>query len=96
MSKTLKLRGAARYSVLKVSKDPVLRNDTIEVDDETAEKLLAERVRDRANTWWPVWEDVTQESASVDAEVLEEASEEEAPKPRRKRRAKRPAADSAA
>ena len=60
----LKLRGAARYTVLSVSKDPVQRNQTIDVDDATAEGLLKQQIKDRANTSWPVWEDVTPEGGA--------------------------------
>lgn len=69
--RTLKLKGAARYTVLPVKKEPILRNQTIDVDDATAERLLTETVRDRANTEWPVWQDVTGEGkAGVDKEVV--------------------------
>lgn len=59
--KTLKLRGASRYTVLAASPVPVERNQTIDVEDNVAEKLLSGTVKDRANTSWPIWEDVTPE-----------------------------------
>lgn len=75
----LQLKGAARYTITSIQKDPILRNGTITVDDATAEKLLKEVVRDRANNAWPIWLDVTGEGeAKVDAEVV---------KPKRRRRA---------
>lgn len=87
----VKLRGAARYTVLAIGrKDPVLRNETIEVDDEIAEKLLKEVVRDKANTEWPIWQEVTgEEPAAVDEEVV-------APKPKtHRRRTSKKASDAA-
>lgn len=79
--RTLKLRGAARYTIMTVGKEPILRNGTADVDEATAKSLLKQVVFDRANTAWPVWEDVTPEGAAeVDKQVTK--------KPRRTRRRK--------
>lgn len=60
--KTLKLRGAARYTITALKPPvPVERNGTVKVEDDLATQLLGQTVRDRANTAWPVWEDVTPE-----------------------------------
>lgn len=59
--KTLKLRGAARYTVLSVANTPIERDQTVQVEDSVAEGLLKQSIKDRANTSWPVWEDVTPE-----------------------------------
>lgn len=84
----MKLRGAARYTVMTHGKEPVLRNQTIDVEDDVAEKLLKEVVKDRANTEWPVWQDVTGEGA---AEVAKQTV-----KKRRTRRTKKVQTEEAA
>ena len=90
-NRKLKLKGAARYTITTLQKDPILRNGVVTVDDATADKLLKETVRDRANNAWPIWVDVTNEEAQakVDEEVV---------KPKRRRRApkKQTAADESA
>lgn len=83
--KTLKLRGAARYTVMKAEKQCVERNQTISVEDDVADKLLAEQVMDKANHEWPVWEDVTPEKRAVKKTTV-----------RRKRRSKAEMAENAA
>ena len=92
----LKLKGAARYTVLAIGrKDPVLRNEVIEVDNNVAEKLLKEVVLDRANTEWLIWLDLSgEEEAAVDKEVV--AQEEEPKKTRRRRRTSKKGTDEAA
>ena len=76
----LKLRGADRYSVLSIQHEPIERGETLEVEDDVAEKLLKETVPDAANRRWPIWEDVTPE---------EEASAEKVVRKTTKRRRRR-------
>lgn len=84
MAKNLRLRGAARYSILSIRREPFERGEKISVDDTLAEKLLKETVRDKANTRWNVWEELAADDgpAGVEKEVVK--------KTRRRRRTKAP------
>ena len=88
MAKTLRLRGAARYSILGIRREPFERGDTVTVEDAIAEKLLKETVRDKANNRWNVWEEVAASDgpARVDPSVKDKTP---APKQRRRRRTKK-------
>lgn len=79
--KKLKLKGANRYSIVAIRKEPFERGETIDVEDRMAVALLKETVRDRANNKWPVWEDVSREDPPT---VSEEVAKKTPTRRRRK------------